>query len=423
MLMKLSIEEGRVVRVFGPANIVVDKGSVMVVGAVFKSNERFVINRFRSYAIKALENSELSITLGDGGSVEEPKEGEEVIDEWVEISEYVVNNKLRKVMVLGPVDSGKTSLVTFIANYALGKGLKVGIIDADVGQEDLAPPCFIALAIPNKYVLWLRELTFHSIRFVGSITPSGNVAKVIQGVKSLTDKAEGMGVDLVVIDTDGWVNNSAALEYKFDLIKIVKPDALVVVDEYLYEVFKNLEPIIKVIYAPRPKVVRVRSREERKYLRTQAYKRFFMNSKVRKFSINELTLFGSCLLSGKPLPNEVVDKVKTILSQEVLRASQYGEVVTILTKGRSLNVPALREIFRNVDINLLAKGDEKGVLLALLNKDLEEVGVGLLENLDLDNGLIVVRTCYEGDVGGIIFGKVKLNKEFEEVLKSYKCVI
>ena len=44
------------------------------------------------------------------------------------------------ILVTGPTDAGKTTLCTCILNQAINRGLRPAIIDADVGQGDLAPP-------------------------------------------------------------------------------------------------------------------------------------------------------------------------------------------------------------------------------------------------------------------------------------------
>lgn len=41
-----------------------------------------------------------------------------------------------KVMILGGVDSGKTTLAVFLTNELLKNGFKVGVIDSDVGQKE-----------------------------------------------------------------------------------------------------------------------------------------------------------------------------------------------------------------------------------------------------------------------------------------------
>lgn len=46
-------------------------------------------------------------------------------------------------MILGGSDTGKTSLVEYIANLLVSK-FKVGIVDCDMGQSHIGPPTTIA---------------------------------------------------------------------------------------------------------------------------------------------------------------------------------------------------------------------------------------------------------------------------------------
>ena len=49
------------------------------------------------------------------------------------------------VVVIGESDTGKTTLVTALANAAFARGFGVGIVDADLGQSEIGPPTTIGL--------------------------------------------------------------------------------------------------------------------------------------------------------------------------------------------------------------------------------------------------------------------------------------
>ncbi|MGB7953083.1 MAG: Clp1/GlmU family protein [Candidatus Nitrosopolaris sp.] len=46
---------------------------------------------------------------------------------------------VRTILIVGDTDTGKSTLATYIMNEALKKGCRPGIIDAYIGQGDLAP--------------------------------------------------------------------------------------------------------------------------------------------------------------------------------------------------------------------------------------------------------------------------------------------
>ncbi|RLG77040.1 MAG: hypothetical protein DRO12_03280, partial [Thermoprotei archaeon] len=183
------LEKGKIVRIMGPAKVTVRNGTIKILGVEFPKNSSVVINRFRSYAVKGVEDAELEVILGEGGSIEEPGKGEEVIDEWEAAVDKILEKIPTSVMVVGPVDSGKTTFTTLVANKALSKSLRPAIIDGDVGQCDLAPPGFVSLTALTKPVLWLRELMGEEYRIVGYITPSAAPHKLIKALMELMAEA------------------------------------------------------------------------------------------------------------------------------------------------------------------------------------------------------------------------------------------
>lgn len=430
MMVNLVLDRGKVIRVSGPASIEVVNGEVLIAGAVFTAGCRVVINRLRSYGVKALNNSELRVVLGDGASLEEPREGEEVIDSWLELCGHILKSSKHplRIIVLGPVESGKTSLSAFITNYLLREGFNVYLVDADIGQADVAAPCTISVAIPKRPFIWQRELEPTTLKFVGCTSPQYCSAQLISAFQELINElALGSGKNALVVDTDGWVSTHQALELKQLMIKILKPTHILILDENLYSYFRNVVKSrdMEVIFVPRPRVVRERSRDDRRYLRGASYSKLFVNARRVKLNLSELTLFGSCVLAGNAIgPEELSNYVKIPenLCDKVTYASLYNNMLNIVVK-KGFTLRNIEPVSNEIEVNIINEGDERGILVGILDSSLRDVSVGIIESIDYNGGTLTLLTPWEGAIGGLIVGKIKLSDKFEEVGKVSKCLV
>ncbi|MEM1611285.1 MAG: Clp1/GlmU family protein, partial [Sulfolobales archaeon] len=219
MRVLIEISEGRSARVRGPARISIADGECYITGARLSKGSQVVVSAYKSIAIYAKTSARVEVELGEGGGVDVAKPEEEPLLEWVEAAGRIAS-KGSKVVVIGPIESGKTTFTTLLANIAIEKGLKPCIVDADVGQEDIGPPGFIALSCPSKQFVWLRDLEPMSMRFVGHNNPSMGGSRLIAAIADLALKASTMG-DLVVINTDGWVSSPQAIEMKLDIARFI----------------------------------------------------------------------------------------------------------------------------------------------------------------------------------------------------------
>jgi polynucleotide 5'-hydroxyl-kinase GRC3/NOL9 len=135
------------------------------------------------------------------------------------------------ILVVGPTDSGKTTLSTYIINHAIKEGLRPAVIDADIGQGDMAPPCAIGCGVVQSQILDLREVTSNFFSFVGSINPTGYERLIARSVGLLLNKLtkkdrDSYGVNLVVINTDGYVAGRG-LFGKIAIANEVQPDVII----------------------------------------------------------------------------------------------------------------------------------------------------------------------------------------------------
>lgn len=429
MNIDLIIDEGKVVRISGPAGVEVINGEILVAGASFTSGSKLVINRYRSYGIKALRRSELRVALGDGGSLDEPQSGDEVIDSWLNLCDEIIRYGMNvRIIIIGPPESGKTSLTAFIANQLISSGRDVYVVDSDIGQADISLPCTIGVARPKEKFLWLRDLQPIMLKYVGCNSPQYCIHQFISAFYDVVHEITCCGRDLIV-NTDGWVYGYSALELKELMIRILKPTHVVVLDDLLYAYFKNALKTrsTKVLSAPRPKVVRERNKDDRRYLRHQSYVKLFSNARRVKLGIDGISLMGSCVLNGKPLSvDDLVDYIENIneIRNGVVYSSLFHNTLNIvLRKGFKINPTHVLCKDRELEVNIINEGDERGLLVGILDHDLRDVSVGILDGVNYSERTIYVITPWDGDIGGLVAGKLRLSDRYEEVGRVVRCLV
>ena len=417
-IMKLNVEAGKVLRVLGPVRISVEKGRIRILGIDIASGKDVWISRYRSYAVKVLEPSTIGVVLGIGGSIENAQPGEEPIDVW-ENTANEITNRGGKVLILGFIESGKTTFATLLSNIAIEKGLDVALIDADIGQCDLAPPGFIALKFMDRKVLWLREVAGDIIRFIGYLSPSQGTAlsRLLSSVVELVNIAESKGAELIIVNTDGWFGDFEAIQYKLQLIKALKPENVVIMGE---DACRYIEPalskfsLMKLFCLPIPKVVKKRDREDRRQLRKANYSNYFQKARRRCFKFDDISILNSCLLNGVK-DAEIHSKLQQELNIPIYMASRYDDTIVVA-------VPDDAYIDKR-DLYIIKPAQAKGLLVALLNSSLEDVGVGIIDSIDFEKREICILTEYEGEVRGIDIGRIIIGKDWMDKGIAFKCVI
>ncbi|MEM4823700.1 MAG: Clp1/GlmU family protein [Zestosphaera sp.] len=427
------LKAGEVARVSGPARIEVVDGEILLVGNIYGRGSNLVVHELRSYSLKALVETTLRVSLGSGGFFGVVDPSTEVIDDWLRVAEVISEdfNLVRKlkVVVVGPPESGKTTLTAFIANYLRGRGLNCCIIEGDVGQEDLATPATIALAVVDKPFIWQRELSFSEFRFVGCISPRNCSSRIIASTVDLVNQALFRGCDAVIVNTDGWVSGRDGVSYKLELIRWVKPTHLVVLDSNLSDLMvKVFREMIKIIRAKPPIQPRIRSREERQRLRSEAYKKYFMNSSVKTLRASKVGLIGMSPLNCVEIPASKLAEMFPELSSiatHIIRACRDEKELALLIKSPphvGLLETLRNEIYLKYSIKLFVFSVEDLVrcLVGVVGDNMNEVAAGIIEDVrfEEDDILIKLRTPHEGLIKGLISSNIRLDEEYREVRRG-----
>src|SRR4030067_3879224 len=92
--------------------------------------------------------------------------------EWFEVLDVLEKEKGMAIL-LGATDTGKSTLAKFLIFNLCKRGLKVALVDADIGQSFLGPPSTIGFAVFKSDPDWEIVLSSPEIFLLGSTTPRG----------------------------------------------------------------------------------------------------------------------------------------------------------------------------------------------------------------------------------------------------------
>ncbi len=186
---------------------------------------------------------------------------------WKELVRNVIKQEKKRVIIIGPSNSGKSTLSLYMANLLIKRGLRPLLIDADVGQGDLAPPSCLGAAVMNFPEIDLWKVKTNFTHFIGDIQPVGYESTIIANICQQLDTS--LKHDLSIINTDGYIKRNGLL-HKIDLMKKIQPDCIIYLgdknmDRNLIELFRHLPRNLKLnfMYGERQGAVNDRSIAER----------------------------------------------------------------------------------------------------------------------------------------------------------------
>ncbi|MDT7891923.1 MAG: Clp1/GlmU family protein [Thermoproteota archaeon] len=234
----VTIHKGEVLLVRGPASAKSFQGKVFCLAKDFKE---LIIRKGKALPIETFEESaSIKLLLYEDATYEIRRGdlGYAIWAEEIEKCKSKIGNEYKKIMILGPTDSGKSTLAVLLSNIALSMNKKVGILDGDVGQADLTPPAFIGCKILKEGIFDLRDVYADFVIPIGLIDVSVDEELIIKSMKKALEYFKD--VDTVIINTDGYIEGPG-IAYKIKLIKEMNPNAIFLIgNEELKTKFSSL---------------------------------------------------------------------------------------------------------------------------------------------------------------------------------------
>ena len=220
----MEIPKGKILLAIGPVRITVERGSLQTRG-LRVSDDHLVVRAWETFDLLALEDSELR-TTGTGKVV---PAGMAYPPQWTRFLAEDFNDDLRRILIAGETDTGKSTLCTLVANRFLCQGGRVTVLDTDVGQSNIGPPTTVGLGVLEEPATRITDAEYVDGYFAGDTSPAFCLDEVVEGTRELASKASKLdGPSLV--DTCGLVTGSLGKLLISSVIEATEPEVVLLLE-------------------------------------------------------------------------------------------------------------------------------------------------------------------------------------------------
>jgi polynucleotide 5'-kinase involved in rRNA processing len=364
--------------VAGPAAFELESGEGEILGYNISPGERIVVPEARRVPVR-LRNARLHWV---GGSL---LEASKELYARMEQAARALSSLEGKVVVIGPTDAGKSTLVSWAANLASSRPT---VLSVDIGQNEYYAPAFEALVeAPEPPLIPGLPSTITWTCFVGAFTPSRALSSYVACASRLARKAS----DPLFIDTDGWILEPRAVAVKASLIDAINADYIVTVS-VPKETGTRLAAATTAKHAFHIDYLKVskKSRDERRAHRERLITARLLNSKYRILDAGKVPLINSpvfnCSESGPQGPGVIY--------------SEKCEGYAILVVRKPFKT------LRSHGIQLLVEGWERDRISAIVAPDGNH-HISVIAKIDYRRRGVHIRTPYDGEAKALLIGEVQ----------------
>jgi polynucleotide 5'-hydroxyl-kinase GRC3/NOL9 len=327
--------------------------------------------------------------------------------DWERIAQDVVRPQ-QAVLVIGTTDVGKSTFSRFLIERGVARGLRVGFVDADVGQSQIGPPTTIGLKIFSSDTsadMTTPPLQFDgepdALYFVGWMSPNHHELQCVTGTQLMVDAARKAGADFIVIDTTGYVDRVSAIILKQQKIELIQPDHIICIHrsrelDAIVACFDELNSIQIHRLAPHKNVTSKSSVYRRKH-RESCFERYFADAVKETLPFDQIRGQGCPFFIGRKANAKELKTLSELIEDRVLYAEWGHHLLVVVTPDVLPNLAYSRLKSHLSAIHLVTELPEyfEGRLVGLLNARRELLSVGIIEAVDFSANQFQIR-CKQG---------------------------
>ncbi|BDI33027.1 polyhydroxyalkanoate depolymerase [Capsulimonas corticalis] len=333
------------------------------------------------------------------------------------------------VLLIGGVDTGKSTFVreTLLRRYQAGAS--VGVLDCDLGQGDVGPPGTVSAAItpaPGSAELrGLRGLDLIGSYFVGANNPTRHVLDISVGACQMMRVLRKRRPDLILIDTCGHIRGNSARELHRRAAELLLPQVIVAFERDaelapMLAPFRRLQsPEIWTI-APGADVGRKTS-AARATSRAARFQAALLDSKEIAIAFDDADLIGTWLGAGVPMQRHLIQFLSSSLQVPIMHAETLpGGALYIVAQRDGWDTSELAGIestFKTRSLTIVAAQMFAGLLVGLVDSRGVLLDLGTIARIDFERRILTIRshTKRPAAIAQVWFGRLRLQADGREI--------
>jgi len=287
---------------------------------------------------------------------------------WEWSASQIVQHRWRKVLVVGAVDRGKSTYCAFLSRRCLAAGLRVAVIDTDIGQKDIGPPATLTLGYPGA-AQSLAQVSPVAWYFIGATSPTGHLLPMIVGLRHLLDCARAA---CIIMNTTGFIHGPGRV-LKGYKIEAVQPDVIVALEHgrelrALLQAYRHY----RILRLPPSAHATTKTPEQRRAARERAFGAYFAAAPTVELALRQVVFQRSLLFTGRPLEHAAC-----------LHAEHTPEGLLAIAAGAPADLPSAR---------VLPAGFERHLLCGVAGRRNAGLGLARLLHIDFARQTIALHT-------------------------------
>ena len=333
--------------------------------------------------------------------------------DWRQLANQVVKPQ-QVVLVIGATDAGKSTFCRFLADFALAKGFKAACVDADIGQSQIGPPTTIGVKVfvpellsDQKSVLKLGQnrvenrITFDGTAdcfyFVGDVSPKGRFLESLTGARLMVDRAREADTDFIVVDSTGYIHDSAAVILKQHKIELIRPNHLICIGrstefEQITACYSQQE-WLNIHYLLPHRSTRLKSSNQRSRYRNDRFNMYFSESNVQQLPFEQIRGGRTPFFIGRIANSKELETLSGLAETQVYHA-EWGHralcliVPRYLSKGVTTHIKnylSLRRVTTEIHDYFQRR------LVGLIDSTGDTYAIGILETVDFQKQELRIR--------------------------------
>lgn len=343
---------------------------------------------------------------------------------WDQVAERIKQDT-KLCVVVGKIDSGKSTLCKYLVHTWTASGIRVGYVDSDLGQSTLGVPATVGLKIFNTPPHESDYANPAHMHFVGNTAPEGFLLQMLHAVKTMADKSRQEGSKITLVDTTGFIDGPVARILKLHKIEMLRPQWILALQaedemEHLLSGYEKMG--WQVMRLGCSKRVISRSQTERQKYRSEKYKAYFRGAKIVECSMHKV-VFPACIIgTGQRIHPPELPRDAGIQGMNHLYVEKCGNELLIMADRMDTSMPfyKLKGYFGVTSVVFIERHGLKDLLVGLNDNDNNTMGLGTINDFDPFAGKLTLFTpVYDFHmVATIRLGVLKLERGEKEYGKT-----